>query len=220
MDELIQNIQGTVPIVAHELTRAQQLAAQEFYTEACLRLGRSVEATLYGTAREAGIALTDIRIEVLANIQQSIGTTEINIIKQRSLEAVRTPLSNISKQLSLAIADLVENPILREGTFLPQSEPRRTQSLFNEIMQLTNVPATKKRLGKERGVLDKIQITRNKAAPASLEGEVREFSVEDYESLKDSVCSFIEVVVKIIVDIQAKKIIASEQFLSHELNLM
>jgi hypothetical protein len=205
MDELIQNIQDTVPIVAHELTRAQQLAAQEFYTEACLRLGRSVEATLYGTAREAGIALTDLRIKILANLQQSIGATEINIIRQRSLEAVRTPLSNISKQLSLAIADLVENPILREGTQLSQSEPRRTQSLFGEIMQLTYDPATKRLLGKKSGVLDKIQTNRNKAAHASLEGGVREFSVEDYESLKDRVCSFIEVVVRIIVDIQAKK---------------
>ncbi len=45
--------------VARELTRAEQLAEQGFYSEAGLRLGRAIEAGLYSIARELNIDLTN-----------------------------------------------------------------------------------------------------------------------------------------------------------------
>src|SRR4051794_36750604 len=102
------------PSVSRELEKSRTLLEAGHSTEAALRLGRAVEAILYAIANEFGIELKNREIKILADLQQSIRTAEVALIRDPSIEKVLA-LAKISQRLSEAIARLAEDDQSRKG---------------------------------------------------------------------------------------------------------
>jgi hypothetical protein len=189
--------------VARELTRAEQLAEQGFYSEAGLRLGRAIEAGLYSIARELNIDLTNRTITTLANLTGSLRGAEINIMRKRTLDEVRL-LSNVAKTLSDSIARLAQDEVLRGGAL--SEHPRPNEQLFRELVQKVADTNVRRRLEASKDLLRTIQEHRNAAAHAALDGSERELDEVDYEDLVEETDLFLASLLDCIISERARRI--------------
>ncbi len=189
--------------VARELDRATQLADRRFYTEAGLRLGRSIEAGLYSTARELGVDLTNRAIKDLTRLNSSLRQTELDIIRKGSLAEVRL-LANAAKNLSNAIAHLAEDESLRSGVL--EEFPRPNGALFRELLGKITDTNIRRRLRTNEALLNSTQKYRNKAAHAALDGSERELNEADYEDFVQGTHSFLTVLLDCIVSERARRV--------------
>ena len=75
--------------VYRELKKSQALVEQEFYTEAALRLGRAVEASIYSTARDLRVSVSIAGLETLDQIGYEIQTAQVNIAQGQEKDGVK-----------------------------------------------------------------------------------------------------------------------------------
>ena len=189
--------------VLRELDRAERLAERGFYTEAGLRLGRVIEASLYTIADELGLDLTNRSIEKLANLGDSLRQNEINIMRKRTVDEVRL-LANISKRLSEAIALLAQNELVRQGEL--DERPRPNEQLFRELLIKIIDDTVRQRLETNKDLLRTIQNQRNVAAHAALDGSERELDKADYDNLLGEVRLFLAALLDCIISERARRI--------------
>ncbi len=64
--------------VYRELKRSQALLEYGFYTEASLRLGRAVEASIYSTARLLGMSVSAVGVKQIGNIANRLNGVQIS----------------------------------------------------------------------------------------------------------------------------------------------
>ncbi len=188
--------------MVRELARAEHLAERGFYTEAGLRLGRVIEASLYSIARELGLDLTNRSIERLANLADTLRQNEIGIMRRRSASEVRQ-LSNVSKRLSEAIAHLTQDELLREGEL--DDRPRPNEQLFRELLINIVDTTVRQRLETNQAILRTIQEQRNIAAHAALDGSERELDRSDYAGLIGEVSLFLSALLDCIISERARR---------------
>ncbi len=189
--------------VARELDRAELLAARGFYTEAGLRLGRVIEASLYSIADELGVDLTNRSIEKLANLRDSLRQYEVQIMKRRTVDEVRQ-LANTSKRLSEAIVLLAQDELLRQG--VRDEDPRPNEQLFRELLIKVVDDTVRQRLETNRELLRTIQNQRNTAAHAAVDGSERELDEADYGDLRGEVSLFVAALLDGIISERARRI--------------
>ena len=189
--------------VASELDRAAQLADRGFYTEAGLRLGRTIEAALYSTAHILGIDLTNRTIKNLTSLNSSLRAIELQIIRKGGLDEVRQ-LANVAKNLSDAVAHLAVDESLRSGVL--EEQPRPNEALFRELLGKIADRNVQRRLRANEALLRTTQIHRNAAAHAALDGSERELDEADYEDFVQGTHSFLSVLLDCIVSERARKV--------------
>lgn len=186
--QIEQYAQVMDPAIERELRRAEQLAGHGFYTEAGLRLGRAVEAALYGVAIEFGLDLTNRVIDELKGLQDMLRQSQANLLRDPSSDNVRG-LSNISKRVAECIARLAEEPAKRQGTL--EESPRPNEQLYRELISLIEDKPSRRRLREVEERLRTIQGARNFAAHAALDGAERELDQQSYEDLSSEVEQFL-----------------------------
>ena len=195
-EDLIQKAQEAgFNAVAHELIEASKRSEAKLYTEAVLRLGRATEASLYAVAREFGINL-QLHIPKLAELQNALRGVEANILKKRDATEVKK-LADISKQLAQAIAILMEDSESRNGK--SGDRVRGNDSILNEIIDVIDEPGSKRRLGMNKPLLDKIMGERNSGAHASPTGELRETDLDRFPELEGDFQEFIESIIDVAI---------------------
>lgn len=202
-DKLRMYAQRIDSTVVRELDRAERLAEHGFHTEAGLRLGRVIEASLYSTAHELGLDLTNRSIERLANLADALRQNEVNIMRRRTDAEVRL-LSNVSKRLAEAIAHLAQDELLRKGVL--DDRPRPNEQLFRELLINIVDTTVRQRLETNQDLLRTIQRQRNVAAHAALDGSERELDRSDYESLIDEVRLFLISLLDCVISERARRI--------------
>jgi len=187
--------------VSEELRRAEHLIQNSLFTEATMRLGRATEASLYAVSREFGINL-QIRIPELSKIQNKISQLEAAILKKKTTAEVKK-LSILSKELSEAIAELMENEDLRSGA--EQDGSRGNDGIFKEIMASLDGESSKKRLGSKVELLRKIMDQRNNGAHACPFGSIREIEAQSMPSLLEDFQDFIRTLLDTSVGERARR---------------
>jgi hypothetical protein len=188
-------------VVYEELKRVNELIKNKLFTEATMRLGRATEATIYAVAREFGINL-QLHIPELSNIQTQIRQFEASILKKKTTIEVKK-LSNISKQLSDAIAELMENEDLRSGS--EHAGSRGNDSIFKEIIFLIDDKPTQKRLGQKVELLRSIMDQRNNGAHACPLGNIREIDCRSMPSITENFQDFIQTLLEAAVGDRARR---------------
>lgn len=201
IEEIIEYAELIDPAIVRELNHSKNLADNNFFTEASLRIGRAVEASLYSIAREIGVNLNNLKIAKLSNITDSVRKAEVDIIRKGSNDEIRS-LANISKLLSETIAHLTENGDLRKGQL--DSLPRPNEQLLRELLQIIDDDEKRRRLSIGPAFLRKIQEYRNDAAHASLDGSEREIDKENYEILLKETNDFLTLLFDFILGERAK----------------
>lgn len=181
--------------VAHELHAAASRYQAGLFTEAVMRLGRATEASLYAVAREFGINV-NLHIPALSVLQDSILGMQARILKIRTTEEVKK-LAVISKQLSEAIAVLMEDADSRSGVSCDR--PRGNNAILSEVVAAVGDPGSKRRLGMNGPLLEKIMRQRNAAAHAALTGELREIEAVDFSQLAEDFQEFIDCILDIAI---------------------
>lgn len=202
IDELIEYAEAVDPAIVRELKRSKELADNSFFTEASLRIGRAVEASLYSVAREVSVELQNRSITKIFKVNKSLRDAEILIMRERTPDRVKA-LSLISKSLSEAIADLTDNHTLREGELSMITRPN--EQLLRELKNVIKETDIKRRLAESETFLRTIQDFRNDAAHASSDGAEREFDKEKYEVLLNEAKDFLTLLFDFIVGERAKK---------------
>lgn len=198
-----QAFSDLLPASEREYERSESLAQDGYWTEAALRLGRAVEASLYEVASAANILLTDTIIAELQPLIKSLKENEVQIIRNFADGQRVRRLAKVALRLSEAIADLTADPNKRSG--IPKNLPRQPESLLREISQSTGVSFLKNNLESEQATLREILKLRNNAAHADLNGEIRELSESDYEHMKMNVNDFLGTMCRIMIGIKAGK---------------
>jgi hypothetical protein len=194
------------PAIAYELRRANELRESGLFTEATLRLGRAVEASLFATAREFEVSVVVKSIQILANLSKSLRDAEVNVMRKKSSEEVRS-LSNVSKRLSEAIARLTENESARHGN--ENDIPRGPEEIFRDILQVVSEPSTHRRLKAHEGPLREILDARNAGAHPSLTGQLREVDKERFGRVAGLVDEFLGSLLDIMLGERARKTFAT-----------
>jgi hypothetical protein len=198
--ELAESIAGSVAI---ELRSAESLENTRFFTEASLRVGRAVEAVLYAYASALKMELLDREITELAGLVKTIRETQAKIIRTKNCDDVRS-LSNVSKRLSEAISKLSEDADKRVGT--PADSPKRSEQLFREIrtyLKDTGYSENFNKLAPHEQMLRGLQEIRNRAAHASLDGDVSEIEEEEYRTFAEDASGFIMNMLQQIIGMEA-----------------
>jgi hypothetical protein len=192
--------------VSEELRRAEHLIQNSLFTEATMRLGRATEASLYAVSREFGRNLQiRIRIPSLSNIQNRISQFEAEILKKKTTAEVKQ-LSIISKELSEAIAELMEKEDLRSGA--EQDGPRGNDRIFREIISSLDDKSARDRLKSKEQLLRKIMNQRNNGAHACPFGNIREIEVYSMPSLLEDFQDFIQTLLDASVGERARRAFA------------
>jgi hypothetical protein len=106
--------------VYRELKKSQALVEQKFYTEAALRLGKAVEASIYSTARQLGISVSITGLERLDNIADEIEVAQVTIAQNQSKEGIKKLLKCI-KDLASTVDTLVD-------TLITSNSPKQSDS--------------------------------------------------------------------------------------------
>ena len=200
-DSLTRATHILIPGAWNEWCRATKLADLGLHTESGLRLGRAVEAALYGVAAELPLNIRDVEISEIRNLINSLNSAESKILRTHSDEDVRA-LSNISKKLSEAIARLAESSNLRCG--VAGGEPRRTEALFREILQSPLANRIQIDMASRQSLLRDIVPVRNRAAHADIDGRENEISEEEHREITGKACEFIRDMVRIVISHRAE----------------
>jgi hypothetical protein len=191
------------PAAGHELAAAEELRKIGCFTESGLRLGRAVEASLYGTAREAGIQLKGTVIKELEAIRDQVRQRMVHLLRQQTVSEVRK-LSAVSKNLSEAVANLASDPSRCAGT--AGTSPRNNEQIFDDLVALTTDVGLKRRLLREKQPLHEVQVLRNRAAHASQEGVQQELTEGELLDLDERARRFIRAVLDVRIGLQAKTV--------------
>jgi hypothetical protein len=205
-EETVSKIAVFSKAAAYEAQRAKELEESGLYTEATMRLGRAVEASLYAAAAEFEVSVVAKSIEILANLGKSLRNAEINVMRKKSSEEVRS-LSNLSKRLAEAIAQLAEDESARGG--IDNDSPRPNEQIFRDIVQALSEPPAKRRLEAKNLLLREIQDARNAGAHASLAGHLREIDKTEFDRVTSLVNEFLGSLFEVVLGERARKIFAT-----------
>jgi hypothetical protein len=186
--------------VLRELRRADDLANARAYTEAALRLGRAVEAALYASGRAFNIRLENRSITSLAGVQDKVQEIQSILVDNRDTRSVRL-LAEVSSMVATCIAELVENEDLRIGMIDPK--PRSVVTIFETLVRKTKNQNVNRRLKENGPFLESIMRRRNDAAHADVQGNLREFTEEEYAKLRVDMGQFLDELLRIEVEIRA-----------------
>lgn len=162
------------------------------YTEAGLRVGRSIEATLYALARANCVDLQDKMLPELKAVKDKIRQAEVRILRNNDLAEVQQ-LAEASKLLSIAIAKLSRSTSANVGEFC--DEAKKPNSLLGELISALEQNQNKEAAQKLRTfqpLLGKLTEHRNTAAHAALDGNPREIGADDFGDFAESTAYFIE----------------------------
>ncbi len=107
--------------VYRELKKSQALVEQKFYTEAALRLGRAVEASIYSTARELGVSVSLAGLERLDQIGDEIKVSQVTIAQGQKEKGIKKLLKCVKD-----IADVVDTLVA------PTSNSQKTKGQSRE----------------------------------------------------------------------------------------
>jgi len=186
-------------VVYRELKRSQALVEQKFYTEAALRLGKAVEASIYSTARQLRIRVSIAGLERLDNISDEIEVAQVTIAQNQSKEGIKKLLKCI-KDLASTVDTLITSNPAKQSDSQSRERPLRNRQLFKAFKEQIgkspeNIGSDKNaiisRLKVEESQLEGISSIRNRAAHASLNGDEREVDREEYINLVEKVNTFI-----------------------------
>jgi len=186
-------------VVYRELKRSQALVEQKFYTEAALRLGKAVEASIYSTARQLRIRVSIAGLERLDNISDEIEVAQVTIAQNQSKEGIKKLLKCI-KDLASTVDTLITSNPAKQSDSQSRERPLRNRQLFKAFKEQIgkspeNIGSDKNaiisRLKVEESQLESISSIRNRAAHASLNGDEREVDREEYINLVEKVNTFI-----------------------------
>jgi hypothetical protein len=186
--------------VYRELKKSQALVEQKFYTEAALRLGRAVEASIYSTARELGVSVSLAGLERLDQIGDEIKVSQVTIAQGQKEKGIKKLLKCVKD-----IADVVDTLVAPSNDQKTKGQSRErplpNRQLYKafqdqidllEIKQDFGKDSIKAKLGKESSQVDDSLQIRNQAAHASLDGNEREVDREKYMDLASKVSTVIE----------------------------
>jgi hypothetical protein len=201
-EETVSKFELFGPAIAHELQRANKLEEIGLYTEATMRLGRAIEASLYAVAREFGVSIVARSIEDLTKLRDALRSAEVNVMRKQSSEMVRS-LSNLSKSLCEAIARLAEDTPRRAGK--ENDNPRPNEQILRDILHTLNEPTAKRLLEAKMEFLREIQDARNAGAHASLDGQLREVDKEKYHRVTGLVSELLGSLFDIALGERARK---------------
>lgn len=189
--------------IVHELQRANELKKAGLYTEATMRCGRAVEASLYAVAVEFGVSVVGKNIEELARLGDALRSAEVNVMRKKSSEEVRS-LSNLSKGLSEAIARLAEDASARAGS--ENHIPRANEAILRDLVQAIGDASAKRRLEAKKELLREIQDARNVGAHAALTGDLREVDEAEFHRVIGLVNEFLGSLFDIALGERARRV--------------
>lgn len=198
-----EQLAGLMPASAREFDLACRLQEAGFLTESGLRLGRAVEAGLYAVARELVLPLTDTVVREIEHLCSGLREKGHEIMRGPEDASKVRQLADVSKNLSEAIAYLVEYPERRKG--VPRDAPRRSEALAREMIKLVPEVSLKAQLGRQKLVLRDIQDARNNTAHADIDGGARELSTDEYQKLRKDVEEYLLTLCKVMIGIRASK---------------
>jgi hypothetical protein len=188
--------------LAIELRRADERARAGQFTEGVMRLGRATEAALYAAAREFHVKIR-LHIPQLSQLQAKLRGIEAKIIQShRSTDQVKS-LADLSKQLSQAIAELMEREDLRAGT--DSNAPRNASSILNELKEVVESSDSKRRLGMIQSTLQKVMDARNGGAHACPTGASREADPAEFPQLAQDFGDVIRTVIEVLVGERSRR---------------
>lgn len=181
--ETLQRVSTWDDAVDREVKHSIELARDNYYTEATLRLGRALEAGIYAVARLMDIDLTataKVNYE-LEGVQSKLEEAQDKIWLSRSPENIAL-LADVMKNLSDAMATLVQSPneqLTKTGKIQARSNLKLYSGLTSKILD----PDLKAKLRAETIQVKRIQDVRNSAAHAALDGSEREIGEDDFQEL-------------------------------------
>jgi len=184
------------------MVMADRLAADSYYTEAALRLGRATEATLYAVARELGMPLTNQTIKSLSKFKDMIDERIVRILKKGDFTEVKG-LAQVVENLAETIAELASNTQLLAGED-DHGNTRPTEQILRALISLVDDSQTKRQLGMSAELLRSVQDNRNRSAHASTDGSRREFTEDEYLDYSKTVESFLILIFNLVVAQRAK----------------
>jgi hypothetical protein len=188
--------------LAIELRMANERARAGQFTEGVMRLGRATEAALYAAANEFGMKIR-LHIPQLSQLQARLRGIEAKIIKShRTTDQVRS-LADLSRQLSQAIADLMESEDLRAGK--DSDAPRSPSSILNELKEIVESPNSRKRLNMIVGTLRTVMDARNGGAHACPTGATREADPDEFPQVAQDFSDVIRTVIEVLVGERSRR---------------
>ncbi|MEI6328535.1 MAG: hypothetical protein WCP16_04845 [Pseudanabaena sp. ELA645] len=195
--------------VYRELRKSQLLLENGFYTESALRLGRAVEASIYSTARLLGMSVSAVGVKQIGDIANRLNGVQISIAQGESQKGIQKILACI-KDLADEVSQLTVPT--RKNNFSEEKTPLPIQQLYGafkdhiknlESNENFDKTAIQSRLGQEQSQVKDLFFVRNKAAHASLDGNEREVSYEDYQKLVSKVSTVISTLFDIRLILQS-----------------
>jgi hypothetical protein len=197
--------------IARELNAAIELAEAKLYTEAGLRIGRCLEATLYALARENSVELQDRILPSLKPTKDKIRQAEVEILRTSGSDEIRQ-LDDALKLLENAISELSRSDHARVGVF--SNEPRKPNSLLRDLIRTLKQnkktePASK--LKQFNDLLGRLTEMRNNAAHAALDGSLREIDPSLYEEFASSTALFVQRSLQILIGSHAPAFLENEE---------
>lgn len=199
--------------VYRELKKSQALVERQFYTEAALRLGRAVEASIYSTARELSVSVSLAGLERLDQIGDEIKVSQVAIAQGQKEKGIKKLLKCV-KDLADVVELLVSPSSSQKTKGQSRERPLPNRQLYKafqdqidllESKQDFGKDSIKAKLGKESSQVDDLLQIRNKAAHASLDGNEREVDREEYINLASKVSTVIETLFNIRLMMQSFK---------------
>lgn len=179
-----------VKLISDELARAHELGKSSFYTEACVRLGRAMEASLYATAMAAGVSVEDRELKELERVRQLLLETQSQILRTKDVCCVEQKLPSAAKHLATAVYALSKGGNVLEGQV--RVEPRRTVQLLKDIAAGIDNTLLSSRIRSLETTVTSIQIQRNKCAHAASSGDPYEADKDEFELMLSEVNEFLE----------------------------
>ena len=206
-EDILETLRGVSTwddAVDREVRRSIELAKGAFYTEATLRLGRALEAGIYAVARLMDIDLTataKVNHE-LEGVQSKLEVAQDKIWLSRSPENIAL-LAGVMKRLSDAMATLVQSPneqLTTAGKIQARSNLKLYSSLINKVAD----PGLKAKLGAETSQVKEIQVIRNSAAHAALDGSEREIDKANFQRLIRIFITVMEILFEVFIAEQSR----------------
>lgn len=191
--------------ISFELGKAKERADSQLFTEAVMRLGRATEATLYAVAREFDVDLK-LHIPALAALQESLIGAETMIMKSGGAAEVKL-LANVSKKLSLAVADLMECENSRKG--ISGERVRGNARILNELILVVGDPSSRRRLKKNKELLNSVMNQRNSGAHACPIGSKREIDPGCFPKLAADFQDFIRAVIEVSIGERSRRLMTN-----------
>lgn len=202
--ETLQGVSTWDDAVDREVRRSVELAKGEFYTEATLRLGRSLEAGIYAVARLMDIDLTaTTRVNrELESVRRELEKAQDKIWLSRSPDNIAL-LADVMKKLSDAMVALIQPP--NEQLIKTEKiQARPNIKLYSDLINKVANPALKTKLGLGKNKVKEIQNIRNSAAHAALDGSEREIDKTNFQELIQIFKEVMEILFEVFIAEQSR----------------